>query len=844
VADAVTHGRIVLGTIFAYSSRPALDHALRFLTPSHFTDPVQAALFAMAERHMDLNHVVLTRAALEDGLRSAPPGTAAMYGEYYDAVCLAAPPPTRDGHGAFTHSVLQLRELTAERLTGEALTTAKQILVQGRRDGRDELYGHADARSWLTVELSRIERELHAEDAPEGDIRHEQQQVLQAYARRRELAASSHGGAVSTGVPELDAILGTGLEKGELDLVIGFTSAGKAQPLDAGVLTPRGWRCMGDLRPGDEVVDPAGETSRVLGVYPQGVLPVYRLTFSDGSSCEASADHLWEVELWSCRKQPRTQRGVPARQKAVRLRQVLTTDQLRQRLEAGKRGPRLVPVQPPEFPEQVVLPVDPYLLGLLLGDGSFTSGSVKFFSADAELIEAVRASVPARDELTVSAAPGRRLDQYRIVKRARHWPKGTPSATCAALRWLGLYGHPAQDKFVPEIYKLASSQTRLAVLQGLMDTDGGRSRNLAEFGSASRQLRDDVIWLARSLGLTASAGEKDTASGRPCYRAWIRETSETRVFRLSRKLGTVPFRDSRTVRSVEYLRDAECRCIAVSAPSQLYVTDDFIPTHNTSFLVQLAWHAAVVQGANVVFFTTETLRPQVRIKILARHSRLEKFGLREGLNSADIKGGRLTPAGEQAFAAVVSDFAQIPGRCYVAQMPRGATVASLESRLARITREWPADLVIIDSLQLLRSETRRRTQWEEAVTVVKDAKDVARTYRSGTGVPVVSPWQVSKEARKAARDRGFYTKEDLNETHEAATSSDIIVSLLEPDEFTGGRNVLLQCGVPKNRDGEARFGKDASLTLDTDYATSFFAARSGGTSAMSSLMEFTGDDLG
>jgi replicative DNA helicase len=264
----------------------------------------------------------------------------------------------------------------------------------------------------------------------------------------------------------------------------------------------------------------------------------------------------------------------------------------------------------------------------------------------------------------------------------------------------------------------------------------------------------------------------------------------------------------------------------------------------TSFIIQLAWHAAVVQGRNVVFFTSETQRPQIRVKVLARHSRLERFGLRAGLNSRDIKAGTLTPAAEAKLREVVADFSQIQGRFYIAQAPRRATIESVWSRLARITRDWPADLVVIDSIQLLRAEERRRSQWEETSATVKEVKELAGTYLDGRGVPVISPWQVSKEARAAARQRGFYLTGDLAETREAETSSDLILSLLEPDEFRGGRDVVLQLGVLKNRDGEARYGRDRGVTLDTDYATCSFTARSGGTTGASLLSGTSFGDFG
>jgi replicative DNA helicase len=242
----------------------------------------------------------------------------------------------------------------------------------------------------------------------------------------------------------------------------------------------------------------------------------------------------------------------------------------------------------------------------------------------------------------------------------------------------------------------------------------------------------------------------------------------------------------------------------------------------------MAHDAVVRQGKNVVIFTSETLRSQVRFSILARHSREEQFGLEGGINTRDMKSGTLRDT--RAFGRVLHDFSSSDayGRCYIAQVPRGATVATLESRLARLAREWTADLVIIDYLALLRAELRYRDLRESLVEIIKAAGEMAITYADGLGVPVWSPWQVRRDARDEASKRGYYTLNDLSETAEAANRAHIILGLLEPDsDDSRGRDVRLRLGVLKNRDGE-RGGEP--IELRADYATAFFAEAVSGTS--------------
>lgn len=233
---------------------------------------------------------------------------------------------------------------------------------------------------------------------------------------------------------------------------------------------------------------------------------------------------------------------------------------------------------------------------------------------------------------------------------------------------------------------------------------------------------------------------------------------------------------------------------------------------------QLAWSAAVEQGLNVVIATTETLRVQVRRKILARHSRLPKFGLENGLNSRHIKDGSLEPDEERVLREVIADFSTGNyGKLYIAQVPRGAGISTLEARLLRVRRQFPVDLLVIDYLALLRSERRRESDREELGSIIKAAKQLATTFDDGRGVPVISPWQVNRSSKEAAAKAGMYTTAALAETAEATNSSDVIVSLLEPEDNTS-RFADLRAQVLKNRDGETH----NSIPLMVDYATSMF----------------------
>lgn len=239
--------------------------------------------------------------------------------------------------------------------------------------------------------------------------------------------------------------------------------------------------------------------------------------------------------------------------------------------------------------------------------------------------------------------------------------------------------------------------------------------------------------------------------------------------------------------------------------------------------VQLAWNASVMQGLNVVFLTTETIRSTVRRRMIARHSAMEHFGIPGGgLNSRDLKNTSLSDELKAKFVEVVADFARNPGygRRWISQVPRSATIGYIESKLIRLQRMFHIDLVILDALYLLRPEKRRNTDREELSGILKEAKQLATTFNDGLGVPLVSPWQVSRTARQEAERSGSYTSQALSETAEASNSADIIISLLAPLD-NEARNANLKMQVMKNRDGE----KANAIEVGIDYATSRFSAQ-------------------
>jgi hypothetical protein len=384
--------------------------------------------------------------------------------------------------------------------------------------------------------------------------------------------------AVSTvTVPRLRTRKPTGIVPWPKILIEGEEKAGKAQPLDALIATPHGWTPMGDLQVGSKVIGSDGQATTVTAVLDRGMLPIYRLTTSDGASVEVADDHLWRV--WTTRDKHRQKKG----RRIPHAGRVLTTEEIRERLTRGDvmHLPMVAPVHYEADPD---LPLDPYLLGLLLGDGGMTPVSaVLFSSGDPELLDAVEAALPEGDQL--------RRDADGVCARI------IGGATLSVLRELGLHGKRSEAKFIPEPYLRATPDDRLALLRGLMDTDGGMERAATTYSTSSQRLASDVRELVESLGGTASTHAKSTWYRGPdgerrygllSYRMRVRLPRDVCPFVLRRKAErwqqtrpTFVTGPIRTVAEVAFVGYKEARCIEVAADDRLYVTENFLVTHNS-----------------------------------------------------------------------------------------------------------------------------------------------------------------------------------------------------------------------------------------------------------------------
>ncbi len=394
---------------------------------------------------------------------------------------------------------------------------------------------------------------------------------------------------------------------------------GKAQPLDEPILTPGGWINMGDVKVGQYVIGSNGYPTKVLGIYPQGVLDCYEITFSDGTSVRCSADHLWTVY----RDGNDTRYSNTLRTK--------TTEELMR-----PKNPSVwsIPLVRPVSGKRVPLDIDPYLLGIFISEGCRDSSPT--FSQDQQLVvDEVAKVIPDGVELVRSGIrswslrAGRQGTTWNPVARTLrelglshavdnsddtrvcpicgsggsrrgpytssravyiHMNKAHGVATPRKKKTYGIYSY---EKFIPDVLKRSSIEQRTSLLQGLMDGDGSCPlEGGVKYHTSSEKLALDVVELARGLGGFATARKAKRPSrpeDRTMYVVTMSFPDAIMPFRAPLELKKVRYDDRKvssspmrkTIKSISKVSEARMQCIRVEAQDSLYVTSGYNLTHNT-----------------------------------------------------------------------------------------------------------------------------------------------------------------------------------------------------------------------------------------------------------------------
>lgn len=369
---------------------------------------------------------------------------------------------------------------------------------------------------------------------------------------------------ISTGFSRYDFAIGGGLRPGTVN-VIGARP--KALAENEIVYTLSGPIKVQDIKVGDEILHPFNRTTKVTEVYEFLNEDIYEISFRDGDTIRACKDHRWEVY-----------KRFPYGRIKDKIPEIKTTQELIKDLRIGNQEEYKWDVRLPN-PTTFIgkeVELDPYTLGLLLGDGSFRN-AITFSTGDTELSNYLFLNLKNEIKLEIDTET---CKTYRI------------NGLQQTIRNLGLYKKKAKDKFIPKDYLYNSIGVRLAILRGLMDTDGdctvdkrsGNSR--CRFSSISKQLALDVKEIVNSLGGLCSI---NLAKGQYKNQQHLSYRCEIRMkfnpFCLKRKSNKFKGRRigelKRSISDIKKISKGKAYCYKVDAQDELFLTTNFLITKNT-----------------------------------------------------------------------------------------------------------------------------------------------------------------------------------------------------------------------------------------------------------------------
>lgn len=405
-------------------------------------------------------------------------------------------------------------------------------------------------------------------------------------------------------IPGLEFMSGTPV--GSVNVVVGSYGSGKEQPKSLVIPTPDGNKVFGSLRPGDRVFGADGKPTQVLGVFDNGLKDIYRVTFNDGSSTLCGAGHLWAVRDHEDRMR------VKVCKDSADTWQVLTTEEI---VKRGVRRSRkwqsicqweIPSYQPVQYQSDVAVPVHPYLMGLWLGIGD-NAGRLWFSFNGVEILKRLKrlGLVSSQNDKRIQAIPCVFIDGLKD-----------------RLFGVNLTNLCREERYIPTVYLESSVEDRIELLRGLLESHGeclSAGPNYC-FGSTSRNLCESVSVLVRSLAGKAYpvrsrrwlGSEKDSMDIDSYFVDLVLPPT---IFH-ARATNNKGWSLTRWIDSIERLdSQEECMCIKVANPDGLYLTNDFIVTHNTSTLCTMA--AELSKSCNVLYVTLETPAESLAFRIMS-----------------------------------------------------------------------------------------------------------------------------------------------------------------------------------------------------------------------------------
>lgn len=549
----------------------------------------------------------------------------------------------------------------------------------------------------------------------------------------------------------LNEITKGGVSKKSLTVLMGGINVGKAQPLDTIIPTPTGFRKFGDLKIGDKVFGSDGNETTVTGVFPQGKKEVFEINFQDGRKTKSCKEHLWKYktkETW----------------KVGSLEEIMN--------KKAQTRPVYIPLNDAVSYETKTFYLHPYVIGCLLGDGGLTQDTLYFSCVEEEILKRFSSSLPTNNYLVNSSKHNYRINGDLTLKNE-----------LIRLNMKGKYSH---EKSIPEEYFYGSIEQRYELLRGLLDTDGYVTKTgSACFYSTSEKLADDVRMLVFSLGGTANKKVKKNVfykdkncikvECRDCYKVTIRLYDDIPMFSLNRKQERVSVNKEAklTIKDINFVGYEECQCISVSALDHLYLTTDYLVTHNTMVMCSMA-AANLREGKNVLYITMEMSEEMISQRIEA--------------NLMDMTIDDVMKLDREPFLNNVSQIKKnTVGQLKVKEYPTSQAGSSnfrfLFNEL-KLKQNFVPDIVYIDYLNICKSS--RIKQGSDLYAYVKAIGEEIRGLAVESDVPIITATQFNREGFKSS-DPGL---ENVSESFGTGATADLVLAIVRSEELDKEKQLM------------------------------------------------------
>lgn len=562
---------------------------------------------------------------------------------------------------------------------------------------------------------------------------------------------------ILTGYSMIDSVTG-GFSPSELIVIGGETNAGKLLTLDTPLPTPNGFVNMGDISPGDKVFGRDGKVCTVVSESNIEITNGWKFIFSDGSEVISHDNHEWLTfdrkeqvnlnkhtpEFRAKRRERRTSRAVkktkPWLAEANKNRKynllpaptgtIRTSKEIAETLYVGKgksrRKNHAIPIaEAIELPEKDLI-IDPYLFGYWLGDGTSAEGAIT--TMDPEIITAFE-------------------EKYKLLrKNTRTYKNGITSK--ASTYWFKDLRtdltklQVVKNKHIPHDYLWASKEQRLALLQGLMDSDGFASKNGSiDFVNTNKKIAYGAYQLVQSLGkrCTITKGEAKLY-GKVTGPKWtVRFAFDKPAFRLKRKAERQRFISKNKFRYItEAIRvhNLPMKCIQVDSPDHLYLcTKHFIPTHNSMLLSNMSIQMWLQQntidtdkndfkrGYSILYFSLEMPYEDCFDRFLARVADIPQRSIRDAkLNEEEIQR-------RDKALKFIKDYQEAGNYFNIVDVPRNVTIEEVELRFQDALLQFRPDVVVVDYMGLMHDPAKAKEQdWLKMGAIAASLHEFSRAY--------------------------------------------------------------------------------------------------------------------